>query len=99
MTKRMIQVREHYDQQDQSGREVSMASVKSRLPANERYSVTLVPPAVEAINKLVEATGLTKTDVINRAVQIYAFLEERMGEGNEVVLRSPEGEYERVHIV
>ncbi|MFF9129262.1 MULTISPECIES: hypothetical protein [unclassified Streptomyces] len=76
-----------------------MASTKSRLPANERYSVTLVPPAVEAISKLVEATGLTKTDVINRAVQVYAFLEERMKEGDDVLLRSPSGELERVHIV
>ncbi|MFD9999826.1 hypothetical protein [[Kitasatospora] papulosa] len=76
-----------------------MGSVKSRMPASERYSVTLVPPAVEAISKLVETTGLTKTDVINRAVQIYAFLEDRMGDGNEVMLRSADGELERVHIV
>ncbi|MET8811869.1 hypothetical protein ABZW47_07690 [Streptomyces sp. NPDC004549] len=76
-----------------------MAPTNRRLPASERYSVTLVPPAVEAIGKLVEVTGLTKTDVINRAVQIYAFLEERMAEGSEVVLRDPNGQYERVHIV
>ncbi|NJP52885.1 hypothetical protein HCJ93_23160 [Streptomyces sp. SBST2-5] len=76
-----------------------MTPVKSRPQGNERYSVTLVPPAVDAISKLVDATGLTKTDVINRAVQIYAFLEERMAKGNDVMLRSPSGDYERVHIV
>ncbi|WP_461010714.1 hypothetical protein [Streptomyces capparidis] len=66
---------------------------------NERYSVTLVPPAVEAINQLTAATGLTKTDVINRAVQVYAFIEERIRGGNDVLLRNPDGETERVLIV
>jgi hypothetical protein len=71
----------------------------ARPAANERYSVTLVPPAVEAIGQLTAATGLTKTDVINRAVQIYAFIEERMREGSDVLLRNRDGETERVHIV
>lgn len=68
-------------------------------PANERYSVTLVPPAVEAIGQLTEATGLSKTDVINRAVQVYAFIEERIREGSDLLLRKEDGGTERVHIV
>ncbi|MFF3269406.1 hypothetical protein ACFYWU_00505 [Streptomyces chrestomyceticus] len=70
-----------------------------RRPGNERYSITLVPPAVEAVNLLTAATGLTKTDVINRAVQVYAFIEECIREGSDVLLRNRDGEIERVHIV
>lgn len=70
-----------------------------RPPTNERYSVTLVPPAVQAISDLVEATGLSKTDVINRAVQIYAFLEAQRQTGSRVVIERPDGKTEGVYIV
>lgn len=78
---------------------MSRSTQSARPAANERYSVTLVPPAVEAIERLTESTGLSKTDVINRAVQVYAFIDERMREGSDVLLRNRDGETERVHIV
>lgn len=76
-----------------------MASAMDEQPASERFSVTFVPPAAQAVRELVEATGLNKADVINRAVQIYAFLEDHRRKGNDLLLRSPDGETERVHIV
>lgn len=77
-----------------------MASTRNeQLPVSERYSVTLVPPAVQAVAELTASTGLSKTDVINRAVQIYAFLDSHLRKGSDVILRSSDGEMERVHIV
>ncbi|PAZ16917.1 hypothetical protein CLM62_05445 [Streptomyces sp. SA15] len=67
--------------------------------ANERYSVTLLPPAVEAIAELTESTGLSKADVINRAVQIYAYLDAQKQGGADLLLRQPDGTTERLHIV
>ncbi len=78
---------------------MARASRGADAPASERYSVTLVPPAVEAVNQLTAVTGLSKTDVINRAVQVYAFIEERLHGGSDLLLRNQEGETERVHIV
>lgn len=66
---------------------------------SERYSVTLVPPAAQAVAELIELTGLSKTDVINRAVQVYNFLEAQKADGSEVLLRNHEGTLERLHIV
>ncbi|MEW2310566.1 hypothetical protein AB0918_18285 [Streptomyces sp. NPDC006864] len=68
-------------------------------PASERYSVTLVPPAVQAVAELTESTGLSKADVINRAVQIYAFLETQKRDGADILLRGPDGPPEKLHIV
>jgi hypothetical protein len=62
-----------------------------QAPVSERYSVTFVPPAVKAINELAQATGLSKTDVINRAVQVYAVLEEARLRGDQLLLRDPDG--------
>jgi hypothetical protein len=66
---------------------------------SERYSVTLVPAAVQAVRELTELSGLSKSDVINRAVQVYAFLAREMADGRQVLLRTEDGSLERVHIV
>ncbi|MCF3961545.1 hypothetical protein [Streptomyces fuscigenes] len=66
---------------------------------NERFTVTLIVAAVQAVTMLMKMTGLSKTDVINRAVQIYAFLAQQMADGKEVVLRDKDGNLERVHII
>ncbi len=72
---------------------------KPRSAASERYSVTFVPPAVQAIAQLTESTGLSKADVINRAVQIYAYLDAQTRDGADLLLRGPNGEPEKLHIV
>ncbi|MFF4694852.1 hypothetical protein [Streptomyces chattanoogensis] len=66
---------------------------------NERFTVTLIPVAARAVTALMRITGLSKTDTINRAVQVYAFLAQQMAEGKEVLLRDEDGSTERVHIV
>ncbi|WP_432106032.1 hypothetical protein [Streptomyces sp. bgisy091] len=66
---------------------------------NERLTVTLIPRAAQAITTLMRITGLSKTDSINRAVQVYAFLAQQMADGKEVLLRDESGDTERVHIV
>lgn len=80
-----------------------MAREAERLHAvrmeNERFTVTLIPKAAQAVTTLMSITGLSKTDSINRAVQIYAFLAQQMADGKEVLLRDENGNTERVHIV
>ncbi|MFI8351439.1 hypothetical protein [Streptomyces sp. NPDC085596] len=66
---------------------------------NERFTVTLIATAAQAVGTLMRITGLSKTDVINRAVQVYAFLAQQMADGKEILLRDEEGNLERVHIV
>ncbi|AOP46064.1 hypothetical protein SL103_07250 [Streptomyces lydicus] len=66
---------------------------------SERYSVTFVPAAVQAVHDLTEVSGLSKSDVINRAVQVYAFLAREMAGGRQLMLRNEDGSLERVHIV
>ncbi len=66
---------------------------------SERFTVTLIATAAQAVATLMRLTGLSKTDVINRAVQVYAFLAQQMADGKELLLRDEEGNAERVHIV
>lgn len=63
----------------------------------ERVTVNLTPRSVRALNNLVEWTDYTKTDSINRALQIYEFIQQIMENGGTVHVRQSEGaELERL---
>ncbi|MEU7075224.1 hypothetical protein AB0B30_35555 [Streptomyces narbonensis] len=68
-------------------------------PESERYSVTLCPPAVTAIAELTAATGVSKADVINRAVLLLGFVEGERAKGSDLMIRDSAGSLERVHIL
>ncbi|MFD8572020.1 hypothetical protein [Streptomyces sp. NPDC057694] len=76
-----------------------MAAPHPEHPASERLSVTLAPPAVVAVNELAETGRVSKADVINRAVLLLGFVERERAKGHELMIRTPEGELERIHIL
>jgi len=60
-------------------------------------TVTLIPQAAEALETTAALTGLSRTDVINRALQLYAFAEFERATGTEILLRR-DGETSRLKI-
>jgi hypothetical protein len=63
----------------------------------ERVTVNLTGRSSRALDAATELTGDSKTDTINRALQIYAFLEQVMAGGGSVYAReSPGGELELI---
>jgi hypothetical protein len=65
----------------------------------ERVTVNLNPRASRDLEELVELTRDTKTDSINRAVQIYAYLERILHNGGAVYVREKDdAELERLKI-
>ena len=57
----------------------------------ERVNVALISDSAAALGKLQARTGMKKVDIVNRAVQLYEFLEAEMREGKELVVRDPDG--------
>jgi hypothetical protein len=53
----------------------------------ERITVALIPKAGEDLQRLQDRTGLSKTDITNRAIQLYEFIEQQLSEGREVLVR------------
>jgi hypothetical protein len=53
----------------------------------ERVTVNLIARASQALQRAVDATGDTKTDTINRAIQVYAYLAEVEANGGEISVR------------
>lgn len=61
-----------------------------------KVTVNLIPAAWDAANETAARTGLTRTDVINRALQAYAWMERETASGGEILIRSKDGVTERL---
>jgi hypothetical protein len=56
------------------------------IPA-ERITVALIPKAAEDLQELVDRTGLSKTDIVNRAISLYEFFESQLQADNDLIVR------------
>lgn len=65
--------------------------------ALERVTVNLTVRASRALERVTELTGDTKTDAINRALQVYAFIEETTAAGGALYIK--EGKDEQLQLV
>jgi hypothetical protein len=66
-------------------------------PEPERVTVNLTAPSVRSMHNLTTWTGHSKTDIINRALQIYAFLQEILEKGGSLhVKQAPDAPSERL---
>jgi hypothetical protein len=86
------------------GRKINMAGRDARRAERqitaERITVGLIPRTVEELDELQRDTGLSKTDLVNRAISLYAFVTERIRGGSDLLLRDRvSGEGERVHLL
>jgi len=65
-----------------------------------RVTVNLNRQAVQALEAVSDATGYSKTDTINRALQVYAIVQKIMERNGGVLhVKHDDGELERIHIV
>jgi hypothetical protein len=68
--------------------------------APERITVTLLPRVADQLTDLQSSTGLSKTDLVNRAISLYDFTSRQFAAGMEMLLRDPKtGEGQLVHLL
>ena len=71
------------------GGSVAMPAVTERPAITDRITVALVRKAGEDLESLQERTGLSKTDIVNRAISVYEFIESEVQAGNDLYVRDP----------
>jgi hypothetical protein len=65
----------------------------------ERITVNLTGRASRALEIATELTGDTKTDTVNRALQVYAYMEQITARGGSVYVReATDAELERLKV-
>lgn len=69
----------------------------ARPAAADRITITLIPKAAGDLQQAVDRTGLSKTDIVNRAVSLYEYLDARLSHGDELLVRDSEsGEIQQI---
>lgn len=58
-----------------------------RLTPAERITVSLIPKAGDDLRRLHDQTSLSKTDIVNRAIILYEFIDEQLSAGQDVLIR------------
>jgi hypothetical protein len=62
----------------------------TRPPAIDRITVALIPKAAEDLQRLQDRTSLSKTDIANRAITLYEFVDTQLRSGRDVLIRDNE---------
>ena len=66
----------------------------------ERVTVALVSRAADDLRSTQERTGLSKTDVVNRAVSLYEFVDSHLAAGDEFMIRRKDsGDLELIRLL
>jgi hypothetical protein len=83
-----------------TGKTGSKAESDAARTQAERITVALIPKAAADLQQVHARTGLSKTDIVNRAITLYEFFDGMARAGQEFLLRDKEtGETERVHLL
>ena len=74
-------------------------SVERQL-ADARITVGLIPKVFNELDLLQQVTGLSKTDLVNRAISLLLFVTDQTAAGKQLLVRDvTSGEVERVHLL
>jgi uncharacterized protein (DUF342 family) len=70
------------------------------VTTGERITVALIPKAVDDLQRLQDRTTLSKTDLTNRAITLYEFIDAQLRAGRDVLIRdSDTGETQIVRLL
>jgi hypothetical protein len=69
-----------------AGNSATEGDVARQLLA-DRITVALIPRAAEDLQRLQDRTGLSKTDIANRAITLYEFIDAQLREGRDLLIR------------
>lgn len=61
-----------------------------------RITVGIIPKAWTELLRLMASTKFNRTDVVNRAISVYAMVDDNVRDGYELVFRDPKTGKERI---
>jgi len=72
----------------------------ARQQTAERITVALIPKVGAELQRLQDRTSLSKTDIANRAITLYEFIDTQLREGRDVLIRDNDtGETQTVRLL
>jgi hypothetical protein len=83
----MVDDRSAADADPTSAARLRIQEAAGNLPSVERITVALIPKAANDLRTLQDRTGLSKTDITNRAITLYEFIDAQLRAGTDLLLR------------
>jgi hypothetical protein len=74
-------------------------NIAPRSSATARITIALLHKAAADLAEIADESGLSKTDIVNRGVQVFAYLYRKEAEGAEIVIRKADGTTETLLIL
>ncbi|HLX51173.1 MAG TPA: hypothetical protein VKS82_22845 [Streptosporangiaceae bacterium] len=72
----------------------------ARQQVADRITVALIPKAGDDLQRLQDRTSLSKTDIANRAITLYEFIDAQLRAGRDVLIRDNDtGETQTVRLL
>jgi hypothetical protein len=78
------------------GQAISEAAIGATPPTTTRITISLVRKAAAALKAIMDRTGLSQTDIVNRALILYQFIDSELEDGSAELLLRKDG---RDHVV
>ncbi len=79
---------------------VGAPTVNDRPAVTERITVALVRKAGEDLQTLQDRTGFSKTDIVNRAISLYEFIDGQVQAGMDLYIKDPKtGEIQHIRFL
>jgi hypothetical protein len=57
-------------------------------PQPDRITVALIPQSSTDLQRLQDKTSLSKTDLVNRAITLYEFIDSQLRAGQDLIIRN-----------
>jgi hypothetical protein len=68
--------------------------------ATDRITIALIRKVADDLQRLQDRTSLSKTDLVNRAITLYEFIEAHQRAGNDLLIRNKQtGETQTILIL
>ena len=67
----------------------TLRNVPPVAPVADRITVVLIPKAAAGLQRLQDDTSLSKTDLVNRALTLYEFIDAQLRAGRDILARDP----------
>jgi hypothetical protein len=77
----------HRSRTSDRSRTSGLPEAADRQQVVDRITVALIPDVSEDLQRLQDWTKLSKTDITNRAITLYEFIEAQLRAGNDILIR------------
>lgn len=63
-----------------------------------KITAALIPQAAQDLESAVARSGRGKTDIVNRAIILFAYVDAQLAAGRELLIRGRDGNLERIRL-